>query len=94
MYPSTRNFVVKKDRGKAELASLTSHHHIDIVAPATGTDQPLAPIENRCLGTVPPRHFGGVGLNLIAAFEAPNDEPNTGSRRVPQSHRQADFGFH
>jgi hypothetical protein len=67
----------------ALLSPLASHHHIGVVAPAMGTDDPLMPFENRSLVTVPPRHFGGIGLNLISAFETPNDEPNTGSRRSP-----------
>ena len=54
------------------LAPFAGHHHIDGTAPAPGTDQPLMPIENRRLGTVPPRHFGRIGLSLISAFEAPD----------------------
>jgi hypothetical protein len=43
--------------------------------------------------------YGGTkrrrsGLSLISAFEAPDDEPNTGSRRAPKRHRRAGFGFH
>jgi len=52
------------------------------------------PIENRRLGTVPPRHVGGIGLSPISAFEAPDDEPNTGSRRAPECHRRAGLRFH
>jgi hypothetical protein len=40
---------------------LAGHHHIGIVTPAPRTDQPLMPSDNRRLGTVPPRHFGGIG---------------------------------
>jgi hypothetical protein len=94
MHPSTRNLVVKKDRGKAELASLARHDHVGIVAPTTGTDQPLMPIENRHLWAVPPRHFGRVRLYLMAARLAPYDEPHVSSRRTPERHRWAGFGFH
>src|SRR5580704_8683675 len=73
---------------------LAGHDHIGIVAPTTGTNEPLMPIENRRLGTVSSRHFGGIGLNLMSAFEAPDDEPNTGSRRTPECHRWAEFGLH
>jgi hypothetical protein len=52
------------------------------------------PIGNGSLGAVSSRHFGGIGLNLISALEAPDDEPNTGSRRAPEGHRWAGFGFH
>jgi hypothetical protein len=76
-------------------ASIAGHHHIGIVAPAPGTDEPLLPIGNGRLGAISSRHFGwrshlrwlrqelrsGIGLRLIAAFEAPDDEPNTGNRR-------------
>src|ERR1700731_2786429 len=40
------------------LSPLAGHHRIDIVAPTTRTDQPLAPIGNGCLGALPSRHFG------------------------------------
>ena len=73
---------------------LAGHHHIDFVTPAPGTDQPTSPLGNGSFGTVPPRHFGGIGLSLISAFEAPDDEPNTGSRRAPECQRRAGFGFH
>ena len=33
-------------------------------------------------------------FNLMAAFEAPDDEPNTGSRRIPERHGRAGVGFH
>jgi hypothetical protein len=54
------------------------HHHIRIVAPATRTDEPLTPIGNDRLGAIPSRHFGGIGLNLMAAIPAPDDKENTG----------------
>jgi hypothetical protein len=71
-----------------------AHHHINFVAPAMGTDQPLSPFGNGSLGAVSSRHFGGIGLNLMSAFEAPDDEPNTGSRRAAECHRRAGFGLH
>jgi hypothetical protein len=57
------------------------------------------PVANGHLGTVASRHFGGIGLDLMAASpapgeaawlpegEAPDDEPNTGSRRTAERHR-------
>jgi hypothetical protein len=78
-----------------DLPSLIDLPLVNFTEPrTTGTDQPLMPVGNGCLGAVSSRHFGGIGLSLIAAFEAPYDEPNTGSRRAPQRHRWAGFGFH
>jgi hypothetical protein len=52
------------------------------------------PIRNRRVGAVSFGHFGGVRLNLIAALSAPHDQANLGSRRAPECHRRAGFGFH
>jgi hypothetical protein len=60
------------------LPPLAGHDHIYIVARTTGTDQPLTPIGNGCLWAVSARHFGGIGLNPMAAISAPHDQPNTG----------------
>jgi len=30
------------------------------------------------LGTIPPRPFGGIGFDLMAAIPAPHDEASTG----------------
>jgi hypothetical protein len=38
-----------------------------------GTDEPLAPIEQGQLGTVPGSHLGRVGRNLMLAGFAPDD---------------------
>jgi hypothetical protein len=41
---------------------------------ALGTDKPLAPIGNGGLGAVALSHFGGVGLDLVAARLAPHNQ--------------------
>jgi hypothetical protein len=43
-------------------ASLAGHHHIGIVAPATGTDEPVPPIGNGSLRAVSSHHLGGIGI--------------------------------
>jgi hypothetical protein len=53
-------------------------HHIDLPAAATGTDQPLAPNEDCRFGNVPSSHLGGIGFDLMAAIEAPYDQPDLG----------------
>jgi hypothetical protein len=73
---------------------LAGHHHIDFVTPAPGTDEPSSPLGNRRLRAVSSRHFGGIRLSLIAASLAPHDQVNMGSRRAPEGHRWAGFGFH
>ena len=60
-------------------APLARHHRIHIVAPATGTDQPLAPIGNGNVGAVSFGHFGGIWFGLMAALAAPYDEPHKDS---------------
>src|SRR5690349_3351786 len=95
-------------RGVAVWRVIAGYDHIDIAAPAPRTDQPLMPVGNGSLGAVSSRHFGGIWLRLISALPAPDDEPNTGSRRAPECHRhlchlwchevtpkrRAGFGFH
>jgi hypothetical protein len=41
--------------------TLAGIDHINGAAPATGTDQPLAPVGNRSLGAVSFGHFSGIG---------------------------------
>jgi hypothetical protein len=43
---------------------------------ASEVDQPLAPIENRSAGAAPSSHLGWVGLDLMLAGFAPDDEPH------------------
>jgi hypothetical protein len=44
--------------------------------------------------SVPLGHFGGVGLDLVAAILAPNDQPDAGRGGATQRHRRAGLGFH
>jgi hypothetical protein len=83
----------------SEIAMLSppaaGHDHIYLVASTTGTDEPTSPLGNGSLGAVSSRHFGGIGLNLVAAFPAPHDQAHMGSRRVAERHRRAGlFGLH
>jgi hypothetical protein len=71
---------------------LTGNHHIDLPAAALRTDQPLAPIEHWHFGAIPSSHLGGVGLDLMLAFLAPNDQRDSGS--TTERHRCAGVGFH
>ena len=50
------------------LSALSSgDDHIRLPATAPGTDEPLAPIENRRVRAVSSNHLGGVRLDLVAA---------------------------
>ena len=55
------------------------HDHIDVVTSAPGAHQPLAPVWNRHLSTVPLRLLSRVGLDLVAAVPAPHYEADAGS---------------
>ena len=71
------------------------HDHIGLPFAATGTDEPLAPIEDAGVGAVTERHLSGVGFDLMLARLAPHDKPDLGSGSAIERHRQrAGFGFH
>jgi hypothetical protein len=53
----------------------------------------LAPIENRGRGAVTSGHLGRIGLDLMPALLAPNDQPGAGSGSVAERHRWAGVGF-
>ena len=61
--------------GRGVKSTRTDIGKINAPAAASGTDQPLAPIEHGRFGTVPGRHLGGVWLNSMPAALAPNDQP-------------------
>jgi hypothetical protein len=67
----------------------SGYDHIDLMAAAFGADEPGAPIEHRRFGAVPLGHLGGIGLDLVAAILAPNDQPDAGSGGATQRHRRA-----
>jgi hypothetical protein len=72
----------------------SGHHYVGIMASADGTGEALRPIGNGSLGVVSACHFGGCGFNSMAAISTPNNQPNLGSRRIPECHRRAGIGFH
>jgi hypothetical protein len=39
-----------------------AHHHVNLAAAASRTDEPPAPIDNRRFGTVSSSHLGRIGL--------------------------------
>jgi cold shock CspA family protein len=57
---------------------MMSLHDIHLPAAAFGADQPLAPVEHGRFGAVPSSHINGIGLDLMLAFRAPNDQPDAG----------------
>ena len=75
------------------LPPLARHNHIDLTAAAAGVDQPVAPIEHGGPGAVPSRHFGGIRLDLMLAFLAPDDQPDAGGGSIAERHRRAGLGF-
>jgi hypothetical protein len=66
--------------GSASLsARRPGHHEINLAGTARRTYQPLAPIEDRCAGAVSSRHHGRVGLHLMLAGFAPDDQTDPAS---------------
>jgi hypothetical protein len=61
----------------ADLAALGSaHHHINPPAPAPRANKPGVPIRGGHLRAIALGHRGRVGLDLVAAIEAPDDQPH------------------
>jgi hypothetical protein len=76
----------------AALALLGSaYDHVDLTAAALGADQPLAPIGHGRFGAVLLGHLGRVGLNLMAAILAPNDQPDACGGSVAERHWRAGY---
>jgi len=72
--------------GRALPALGSSNHHIDFTAATAGTDEPVAPIEHRRLGAISSGHFAGVGLDLMLALLAPDDEAHSRCRGIAEGH--------
>ena len=78
-----------------ELAALgPGHHETDLAATALRTYQPLAPIQDRGIRAVPGSHLGRVGLDLMLAGFAPDDQPDLGRSGGAEGHRGAVIGVH
>ena len=83
---------------------------IGIVAPGSRIDPGIAEKVAALAGSLYPRrppdlhfhpqcflssgHFAGIGLNLVAAILAPNDQPDACGGSVAERHRRAGLGFH
>ena len=65
------------------------HHEIDLAATALRPDEPLAPIEN-----VSGSHLRGVGLDLMLAGFARDDQADLGRGGSAQRHCRAAVGLH
>jgi hypothetical protein len=65
--------------------------HVDLSASASGTNEPLAPIEHGRVRTVSGNHLDGVRLDLVAARLAPHDQPDAGRGRVAERHWRAEW---
>jgi hypothetical protein len=53
----------------------------------------LAPDHGR-FGAVPSSHLGRVGLDLMPAILAPNDQPDLGGGSIAERHRRTGIGFY
>jgi hypothetical protein len=79
--------VARTDRPVSSLGA--RDHEIDLAATALAADEPLVPVGDGQLGTVARCHRGGVGLDLVPAIAAPDDQPDAGSRGAAQCQRRA-----
>jgi len=71
------------------LSSATpGEHHVDRAATATGTDKPVAPIENARRIAISSGEVRGIGLHLMAPILAPNDEADMGGGCVAERHQR------
>jgi hypothetical protein len=70
-----------------------AHHHIDLLAPTLGADEPVPLIKGGRTRTVLLVELGGVRLDLMPAAPALNDQPQLGLRRAAECH-QAGLGFY
>ena len=57
--------------------------------PHKAAHKPRGPIRHGGLGTVSLRLFGGIGLDLMLAVLAPNDQPDAGGGSVAERHWRA-----
>jgi hypothetical protein len=55
------------------------------------SDPLLTPIGHSSFGAVSLGHFAGVGLNLMLAILAPNDQPDLGGGSIAERHRRAGY---
>jgi hypothetical protein len=69
-------------------------HQIHLPAAGAGAYGPGAPIEHRRCGAVPLGHLARVGLDLMLAILAPDDQPDADGGSATQRHRWAGLGFH
>src|SRR3984893_15100195 len=63
-----------------------------LIAPrrqAPRAHQPLAPIEDRSVGTLPPSEVGEIQLDLVTARATPDDQPQLGLRSTTERHWRA-----
>jgi hypothetical protein len=64
-----------------------------MAVPALGIDEPLAPIEHGRFDAISSGRLGGVGLDLMLAVLAPNDQSDACGGSVAVRHRRAGSDF-
>jgi hypothetical protein len=80
--------------GATALPPRSGYDHIGLPAAAAGADEPGAPIEHRRCHAVSLGHLAAVGLNLMPAILAPNDQADLRSGGATQRHRRAGLRVH
>jgi hypothetical protein len=67
----------------------SAHDEIDAPATALGAHQPRVPIGDGHLRAVALGHLDRVGLDLVPAIGAPDDQPHISRSSVAERHRRA-----
>jgi hypothetical protein len=70
-----------------------AHHHVDPTASALAANQPCRPIRHGSFSAVSLRHLAGVGLDLMLAIPAPNDQSEVSPRGAAESRWRSRGGF-
>jgi hypothetical protein len=72
-----------KRRISRYLIASPGQDHIGLAAAAFGTDQPIAPVRNGYLSSIPASHLARIGFYSVAAFPTPNDEADAAAAELP-----------
>jgi hypothetical protein len=68
-------------------------HHVDPSTAALAAHEPCGPIRDRHLSAVSLRHLDGIGLDMMLAIPAPDDQSEVSPRGAAESRWRSRGGF-